>query len=161
MTSCLVLSKLAMCPIPSYRLQLLTPEGKDAVRAVAILISSDGKVGANAAFDRLDRKEKAWFHVSFDYWRANQVGNNRRYHGWTKSQFQGKYCGCFVFKHSQLRLYGFLYHPIKTNPRFEVCVLIHPAYKDRDETDPADLERTLQTGTKPEVVNAIEDHFRR
>jgi hypothetical protein len=154
-----------MCPLPRYHLRLLTPESDDLQRGVGILISTDGKIKANAAFEGLSEKEKSWLRVSFDHWCANREWIKKRYHGWTASEFEGKFRDCFVFKGGassrKLRLYGFLCHPKRTNPRFELCVLVHPAYKEGNETYEPDLAKTKQIGLMPEAMRACQDCFRR
>lgn len=153
-----------MCPFQRYHLRILSREGDDLLRGVAILISTDGRIRANTAFEGLNHKEKNWFQVSFDHWCANREWIKKRYHGWTASEYDGRYNCCFVFKGNakqrQLRLYGFLCHPKRTNPRFELCVLVHPAYKDRDETYEPDLAKTKQISLMPEVIRAYTDLFR-
>ncbi|MBE3086864.1 MAG: hypothetical protein IMZ64_11685 [Bacteroidetes bacterium] len=153
-----------MCPISHYRLRFLTREASNATRAVAILISPDGKIAANATFNQLNVKEKSWLQVSFDHWCVNREWIPKRYHGWTGSEFDGKYKRCFVFKGNakqrKLRLYGFLCHPKESNPRFELCILVHPSYKEGDETYEPDLEKTKEISLMPEVKQIYMNLFR-
>lgn len=134
-------------------------------RGVAFLISSDENVTAKSVFDSLNVNSERILLAWFDAW-VDGLKNDKRYHGWTQSQFSGRYTNCFVFKYREKRLeqrfYGFLCNP-KNKPSdrgFQLCVLIVHASKNQWETDENDLRIVERIRMTPGVQKAINDYFK-
>ena len=146
----------------TYKIELITPENHPR-RGVAFLISEDERVTSKSSFDRLDENTKRMFQTRFDYWLSGKP-YERGYHGWDKSQFQGKYTNCFVFtcreERKAQRLYGFLCNPKPSDQRYLVCILIRYASKTKHETDETDLKIVEEMRTLPPVQKAIADYFK-
>ena len=146
----------------SYTLEFITQ--KDHLRrGVLFLISEDRRVTAKTVFDGLDEDTKRMFQTRFDYWLSGKP-YSRGYHGWNKSEFQGKYTNCFVFtgREERLakRLYGFLCNPKASDHRYHVCILIRYARKTKNETDETDLKIVEEIRTLSAVQKAIADYFK-
>ena len=99
----------------------------------------------------------------FDAWIDGKI-EKKWYHGWDRSEFQGKYTNCFVFKckekRSEHRFYGFLYNPKLSNPRYQICVLVVHAFKNEWATDETDLKEVERIRTTPAVKKVIDDFFK-
>jgi len=133
-----------------------------ARRGIGFLIFPGNRdVTAEARFQEFSPNEKKWMEKSFDWWVSGAGSNNRRFHGWDKSEFGGKYTECFVFKGDDNRLYGFLCHPKKDagDPRFSFCLLVAHAAKHQWETEEAYLkiseELRLNLDVQKAAVNAF------
>src|SRR6266850_8415215 len=92
-----------------------------AHRSVAVLVEHAASYANLGGFSL---QEERYHLKSFEYW----VGGfhiNERFHGWSKSQHEGKYTNCFVFKNvaEGERFYGFLCRPKAKDPQYEMCVL--------------------------------------
>lgn len=137
--------------------------GKDhSWRGVFFVDSSeDKKVSAKGFYDSLadESTTKRMFKTRFDTWRDRQPNKTSRYHGWNKSEFNGKYTKCFVFKYKSHRLYGFLCNPKASNGRYQACVLVNYAVKNQSETDETSLKCVEQVRTTLFVQKAIKDFF--
>jgi hypothetical protein len=146
----------------TYTLEFKTQKD-DPYRGVIFLISEDRRVNAKTVFDDLDENTKRMFQTRFDYW-LSEKPYFRGYHGWDKSQFQGRYTECFVFTGREERLakrfYGFLCNPKKFDRRYHVCILTRYAQKRKNETDETDLEIVEKIRTLPAVQEAIADYFK-
>lgn len=126
-------------------------------RGIGFLVFPGNKVvTAHAKFNKLPPKERRWMEKSFDWWVSGAGRNNNRFHGWDKSEFNGKYTECFVFKGDENRLYGFLCHPKKQDgdPSFQFCVLIAHAQKNQWETEEAFLKLSEELRLHLEVQQA-------
>jgi len=151
-----------MCPIiPQYRLDFFTCKDHPN-RCIAFLVSSDNEIEALSAFERLKDNEKRGVQTGFDYWRDG-YNNKKRHHGWDKSEFQGKYCNCHVFKgkesNVQFRLYGFKCHPKTSDRSFELCVLVNSARKKRNESDVSNLNNAVEMMNNYAIQKAISESF--
>jgi hypothetical protein len=99
-----------------------------------------------------------YYQKSFEYW----VGGfqiKERFHGWNKSQHEGKYTDCFVFKNvSQAeRIYGFLCRPKSDDKNYEMCVLVLQATKKKWKTDTAELKRAKDLKSNADILEALKD----
>jgi hypothetical protein len=146
----------------TYKVELVTLENHPK-RGVAFLISRHRKVTAKDAFDDLDSNIERLLRTRFDAWIDGQI-NKKWYHGWTQSEFEGKYTKCFVFKCKGKRLhhrfYGFLYNPKPSNHSYQICVLVSHALKNEGETDETDLKEVEEIRTISAVQKSIDDYFR-
>jgi hypothetical protein len=99
-----------------------------------------------------------YYRKSFDYW-LGDFRNNRRFHGWDKSQYNGKFTECFVFKNvsEAERVYGFLCRPKRNDTNYEMCVLVHSATKKKWTTDTAELQRAKDMKSDADVLKALQD----
>ncbi|MBA2703128.1 MAG: hypothetical protein H0U60_04660 [Blastocatellia bacterium] len=128
-------------------------------RSVAV-IEKHASPSANLGgfFGLAGDSDNKYHRKSFDYW----VGGhhvNERFHGWNKSQHDGKYTRCFVFKNVSAaeRLYGFLCRPKTDDENYEMCVLVLYAEKKKWKTDTAELERAKAMINDPDVLAALRD----
>jgi hypothetical protein len=146
----------------TYKIEPITPENHQR-RAVAFLISEDARVNSKVSFDRLDENTKRTFQTKFDFWLSGKP-YWRGYHGWDKSQYQGKYTHCLVFTSREdrtaQRFYGFLCNPKRSDPRYCVCILVRYAPKTRHETDETDLKIVEEIRTLPAVQEVVSNHFK-
>lgn len=133
---------------------------KHPKRAVLFLKEHDASfVNVEEAFKALDEEIQDFFETSFDYWLEDHK-RPRRFHGWDKSEFGGKYQECFVFKYDPHRFYGFLCHPKEPEDgRFLGCVLVLHAKKDKWKTDEQELKRAEQMRQDLRVQNACKQAF--
>jgi hypothetical protein len=133
-------------------------------RAICFLVSKDNKIIAKSVFDALNTKSERKLRAIFDNWRDGQF-NKKWYHGWTRSEFNGRYTDCFVFKLRENRLnhrfYGFLCNPNPINQRFQLCVLVTHTFKDRNETYEADLKRVNLVKNMTQNLGVIKNSYRR
>ena len=107
----------------------------------------------------MNENDERYYRKSFDMWMDNHH-RKHRYHGWTNSDFKGKYTDCYVFKHvdEAERIYGFLARPtVKEARNRQVCVLVNFAEKKTDTTDPADLERADRMRKESHVQKALNE----
>lgn len=150
-----------MAYLYTYKLEFITRKD-DQRRGVLFLISQDGRVTAKSVFDGLDQNIKRMFETRFDYWLSGKP-YARGYHGWDKSEFQGKYTNCFVFtgreERSAKRFYGFLDNPKPADSRYRVCILVRSAAKTKNETDEIDLKIVEEIRTSPAVQKAVKHYF--
>lgn len=132
-------------------------------RAVAFLRwEGAGYVNAFDAFSRLDENAQKYFRTSFDYWVGGDDTKTKRYHGWSKSEFGGRYTECFVFRNPPDRLYGFLCHPkAPADRRFLLCVLVSHTQKHTWKTNEADLRRVEAMRRNVNVQDALNRLFAR
>jgi hypothetical protein len=147
--------------VDTYKIEFITPENHQR-RGVAFLISENRRVTAKSGFDGLNENTERMFRVKFDYWLGGKP-YPEGYHGWDKSEFQGRYTKCYVFTHNEKevaqRLYGFLCNPKPSNPRYHICVLTRHARKTKHETDETDLKIVEEMRTSPAVQKAVKDFF--
>ena len=71
---------------------------------------------------------------------------------------------CFVFKWKEAgshhRLYGFLFNPKPlTDSGYQVCVLAFHTRKNKENTDPAILDKAVRLRENIEVIRAIKKEF--
>jgi len=148
--------------LQTYNLEFITVEDHPT-RGVLFLISEDRRVTAKLGFDGLNENTKRHFRTKFDYWLSGKP-YSQGYHGWDKSQWQGKYTKCYVFTHNEKeiaqRLYGFLYNPKLSDPRYHVCILVRYARKTKHETDETDLKIVEEVRITPMVQRTIDDYFK-
>jgi len=153
-----------LCPISyKYKLDFITLEDH-ARRAVAFLISKDKRVTAKAIFYNLKKETENKLRTYSDGWVDGQINKNW-FHGWSQSEFRGKYTKCFVFKVREKRLnhrfYGFLCNPRLSDQSYQVCVLVSHAFKKKWKTDENNLREIESIRTIPAVQEAIKNYFRR
>ncbi|MCX5807163.1 MAG: hypothetical protein NT010_14075 [Proteobacteria bacterium] len=134
------------------------------MRDIAFLVSEDEWITAKANFDGLGENAERTLRTRFDYWLECRKPNKKWYHGWSQSEFGGKYTHCFVFKCEEKkkahRFYGFLCNPKASNRRYQACILVSHVYKKEWKTDPTNLQRVDEISRKPPVERAISDYFK-
>lgn len=104
-----------------------------------LLFPGNRNVTAKDGFDKLSDKESRWVQVAFDYWIGNHP-NTKRHHGWNRSEFNGRYTQCYVFKADSNRFYGFLCNPKASDPRFQFCMLVAHGRKHQFATEEGFLQ---------------------
>lgn len=146
----------------TYNIEFITRDNHPR-RAVAFLISSGRQITAKSVFDGLGNNSEKTLLSRFDAW-VDWLKNDKWYHGWTQSQFEGRFTNCFVFKYKENRLeqrfYGFLCNPKSSDRGFQLCVLIRHASKNQWETDENDLRIVEEIRTRPAVQKIIYNHFK-
>lgn len=148
----------------AYKIEFVQGEHHDK-RGICFLISEHRTVTAKPVFDRLSisKKEKSIersLRTNFDAWIGGQLNKSARYHGWNKSEFQGRYTRCFVFKAKDHRFYGFLCNPKLSDRSYQVCILVCHAKKNEHDTDETDLKQVEILREKFEVRLAIDKYFK-
>lgn len=132
-------------------------------RAVVFLVGNPEEDFINAFGSQAGNSEEVeqlrkHLKVSATYYLGGHHAN-QRHHGWDKTEWNGDYTECHVFKPiDDRRYYGFKFHP-RLNPRFEVFVIIHVTGKSKHDTDPAVLDRILRVARRPEFT-AITMNYR-
>lgn len=117
----------------------------------------DDFVNVKETFDKWNQKVQEEFQASFLWWTNGHL-NTKRFHGWDRSEYRGRYTNCFVFKRTYRRLYGFLCHPIARRPDYQVVVLVHACEKHQWETEERILRRVEETRQSRAVVDVLNDH---
>ena len=127
---------------------------------VGFLISSDNRVTAKSGFVALEENDERHYRARFKAW-VDGIRNDNWYHKWNKSAFNGQYTKCFVFKllKARDRIYGFLCHPKKGSPAFEVCILICNTGKKQYQTEETNLRLLEEFRNNIVLRGVIERHF--
>lgn len=128
-------------------------------RSVCFLVSDENKNNAKNKFDNLRDSDERGLRVRFDYWVNGRDDYPKYYHGWDKSEFGGKYARCFVFKRNSHRFYGFLCNPKKSNPGYQLCVLICHDIKKGNKTHKSKLNYTEKMRNNEEITRLINKEY--
>jgi hypothetical protein len=115
-----------------------------------------------AAFRRLLQRGRAAALVkAMDYWVKGIDTQPKRHHGWNAGQHGGQYVRCHVFKHDQVRLYGYKLNPWSQDKSRELCVLGHipSSKKSQHEVDPRDLDQVVRLGQDDRVAEAVQAYL--
>lgn len=133
-------------------------------RAVAFMsCETDDDIDADTALATLQteshKSQRRDLWSSFDLW----IGfgrNDNRFHGWPN---EAEFKNCIVFKWNKNnvrhRLYGFTCHPILSNARFQLCVLMSHRTKNERHTDPREKVRAERLRVDAAVVAVISMEF--
>jgi hypothetical protein len=156
-----------MCPHKgkNHRCCIKIRAGKThARRAVAFLHNAEfSYVNVTDVFEGLPENISDTFKRRFDNWIAALPGSpvpHHQYHGWEKTDYDGKYIECFVFKAPGHRLYGFLCHPKSPgDKRYELCVLVLHDDKYAHKTWEPNLKNSKKMNTNTDVIRAIEVEY--
>jgi hypothetical protein len=124
-------------------------------RGLALLLcETDKNIDAKPVVENLNPKAKQQVRTGFDHWLEGRR-NKKRFHGWDEPGYRH----CFVFKWKEgpqnHRLYGFLDHPLLGFPKFQLCVLVSHATKNRHKTDLRELKRANELRINNAVKEAI------
>ncbi len=139
-------------PIPGIRIS--------ERRAVVFLESSteENNIDAHSAYLGFAQDLQRGINKAFELFVDGVDSNDRRHHGWDKSQSGGRYTCCHVFKHDQTRLYGIKGHSDTQHPRFEVCALVECAQKTKNDTDESIMKRLVMIAASQEFKRALTDY---
>ncbi len=129
-------------------------------RGVAFLTHASKTVNVTTAFEELGENTRRTFNTRFDHY-STGFDNPKWYHGWNKSQYEGAYQDCFVFKAQDDRLYGFLCHPSLIDRRYLLCVLVLHANKNDWATDISELKRAKAMVSDNQVADALKRLFQK
>lgn len=143
--------------MPVY--QLIKISGlKDSSRRTIIFLEGGG-CEARTAFCGLSNKSDRDIRARFDHWVDGAINDNY-FHGWPN---RADYKECFSFRWREqkvrCRLYGFLCHPRKSDPRFQACVLTGYDRKTSEDTDFAILDAAKRLKNDPHVKKLLESGF--
>lgn len=145
-----------------YKVHDINNGKKHPKRGVAFLVSDkDKKVTAKAVFDSLDKNEAPYrgLMTGFEAWQGCLV-NKKRFHGWNKTEYKGRYTKCFVFKHNKHHFYGFLCNPKENNIRYEACILVRHTNKTEWQTDETDLKQVEELRSNIPIQNLIRQFYK-
>lgn len=124
-------------------------------RAVGFL-EGHGELDAGAAFEEFETATERAMRSNMEHWVAGNNAPTTRFHGFPND---ADHSHCFVFKHHEHRLYGFLCHPSpNSRPGFQLCALCIYAEKRRKYTDKAELDRAegwLRTRSAIVAINHL------
>jgi hypothetical protein len=144
-----------------YVVTPITGLKKSERRAIAFLTcDGDPEIDAKTVFDDLSEKRTQELMTRFDYWIDGKTQDDY-FHGFPNEP-ENKEVFTFKWKEKKVRqrFYGFLFRPKpKTNPGFQVCVLVSHTPKSQAETDPAHKKLANIMRLKQQVVNAIKAVF--
>jgi hypothetical protein len=143
----------AVIPIPGLK--------KSERRAIAFLTcDGDSEIDAKAVFDKLSEKRTRELMTRFDYWIDFKTQDDY-FHGFPNEP-ENKECFTFKWKEKKVRqrFYGFLFNPKpKTNPAFQVCILVSHTPKAQENTDPKHKKLANMMRAKQQVTAAIKAVF--
>jgi hypothetical protein len=108
---------------------------------------------SHAAFRQKVRDE---MNVNIQRWTDGHDLPKTRFHGFTSGR---DYRECFVFKHKEHRLYGFLCNPRKEVPGFRLCVLTTYVTKNEWETDESVLKEVEVWRTRLVTQEALQRFY--
>lgn len=143
-----------MSPPPvTYTFRLVPGIRMSSGRAIGFL---EGYPDLNAAssYAQFQGKLLNEMNANMQRWVDGHNKPKTRFHGF-KDRDDKKYRDCFVFKHQQHRLYGFLCHPKKDVPSFQLCVLTTYVTKNEWETDETVLKEVELWRTRLVTQQAI------
>ena len=89
-------------------------------------------LNAGTAFENFKLNIERKFRAHMDEWLDGADGPKTYFHVF-KSDWEHR--NCFVFKCQEHRLYGFLCHPKKSEPRFQLCAVCVYVTKHEHESD--------------------------
>jgi hypothetical protein len=115
-------------------------------------LEGHSELDAGTEFDNFKEANVKAFRVRMDQWLDGANGPDTYFHNF-KSDFAHR--NCFVFKHKQHRLYGFLCHPKQSDLRFQLCSLCVYTTKNEHESDRAELDRVEAWCGNPVAMQAI------
>ncbi len=129
--------------------------------AVVFLVNPKSRfINAKGVFDEYDKDGQRPLKHSATLF-VDGHSHRRRHHGWDQSQRGGKYTRCYVLKAPpDIRYYGFLTNPAVSNPRLQVCVLVHFDTKNQPETDFSILDKILRLIESKSVTNSLIEFFK-
>lgn len=125
---------------PTLTFRLLSKCRASTRRGIGFL-EGHGELNAGAIFETFTGTVEREFRSSMDQWLDGANGPSRRFHNFKSDK---DHRNCFVFKHKQHRLYGFLCHPKYWDNSFQLCSLCIYATKNEFESDRAELDRVEQ-----------------
>jgi len=144
--------------MPSYTVTPIANLWVSTNRGLAFLESSDSadELNARLVFEALPEKKQDMVRSRFDHWLQGNK-HDKYFHGWPNNP---TYKDCFVFKwkdkRQHQRLYGFLTHPRPlTAAWFMACILVSHAQKNREETDPSELNGANRLRIDAAVIKAV------
>jgi len=127
-----------MSPGPQITFRHVPGISRSVMRAVGFL-EGFRDLGAASAYQGFEVELRERMNKHMDHWAAGFDQPKAWFHGFPNDPAHKQ---CFVFKHNEHRLYGFLCNPKPTsNPRFRLCVLTEYDAKFRHETDESILDR--------------------
>jgi hypothetical protein len=102
-------------------------------------LEGHGELNAAHGFAALGIDEERAMRANMEHWVAGNNSPTTKFHGFPKEK---DHAHCFVFKHHDKRLYGFLCHPRpRSDARFQLCALCIFATKHQRQTDKHELDR--------------------
>src|SRR5215469_16411804 len=125
---------------PTLTFRLLTKCRTSTRRGIGFL-EGHGELNAGAIFQAFTGTVEREFRSSMDQWLDGAHGPSTRFHNFKSDK---DHRNCFVFKHKQHRLYGFLGHPKHGDKGFQLCALCIYARKNEFASDRAELDRVEQ-----------------
>jgi len=148
--------------VPNQDRYELEDQRSNERRGVAFLVGPRAFINALEALGKLKPANTKKLLRAIDYWLSG-CNNTDCHHGWDKSEHDGKYTRCHVFKVRDatkfLRFYGYKFHPKSTDAGFEACVIIHHATKSAYKTDVAILAGLVEIAELPEVQAVVKTAF--
>lgn len=131
---------------------------KISTRRAVVFLVRDGKFNGKLVFDRLAKDRDRMVRERFDYWIDRGVFN-KYFHGWDNPRYEQ--CFCFKWKDNRVhqRLYGFVCHPKRDDPRFELCVLVFHSTKTTEDTDYTILDEVNRLRVDASVRAAIQRYL--
>jgi hypothetical protein len=136
---------------PTLTFRLLTACRQSSQRGIGFL-EGHSELDAGAQFDDFKGPDVRAFRSRMDQWLDGANGPGTCFHNF-KSDLDHR--NCFVFKHKEHRLYGFLFHPKHDDLRFQLCSLCIYATKNERESDRAELDRVELWRSNPVAQQTI------
>ncbi len=130
--------------------------GRNSRRAIAFLRGDDPFVNAWDFYQQLVQTKRRKIDRSFDYWINNRT-NDTLHHGWTKSQHNGEFVDCHVFKvlKENERFYARKSHPLASDGRFELCLIVHALMKSQSDLPRSEARKVLEIASDGGVTRAV------
>jgi hypothetical protein len=138
----------------SYVVELIAGHRITRCGPAFLVCENDPSIDAKTVFNGLKPKLERLVRSRFDFWLDGGI-RKEYFHGWDKADYRD----CFFFKWKgngqNHRFYGFLFHPFRGDPGFQLCVLVSHATKNTWETDPGELDGAKALREEDAVKEAI------
>jgi hypothetical protein len=118
----------------------------------------DKEVNASSTFSCLDINMKRNLLSRVDLW-MDGGRCDHYFHGWNEED--RKYCFVFKIRRGNVRhrFYGFLCHPSRSKPNFEVCALLYYTRKFQEATDSGIIRNLNHKRINSEVLSKLQEFF--
>jgi hypothetical protein len=115
--------------------------------------SATDDTSAKRLFETLSRNEQRNLRARFDAW-IDGLTRKQYFHGWDDATYRM----CFVFKYQDIRIFGFLCHPLE-DKRFEMCILSSLVTKNEWLADTTEKKRMKRLSEDLAVRKAAANPF--
>ncbi|MBN2383595.1 hypothetical protein JXQ70_12015 [bacterium] len=119
-------------------------------------IKDDKFINAYEQFLKLKRSRREKTINEINYW-VNGLNPSHSLsfcHGWSKSEYGGKYVNCFQFDLKPARFYGFLFR-LESCPKFQFFVCVHYFEKRSHSANTYALDKIVLLSQRSDVISVL------